>query len=341
MAVRWRITDKPNGRTSREIAHIGGIAIIGAILFSLIPLFLFFLPQTPLNRVFLTILISSGFVTFLLGIIDDLRSLHYMYKLFFQITVSVFVSAGGVGLLEHFGLIELSLPAALIAFGLSSVWMLAITTSFNLIDGIDGLATGISLVSAVAFMIAGHLFGLPIVIGLSVVLIGAAAAFLRYNYPPARIFMGDSGSLFLGLMFGLISLLTIVPGKDILYRVAGCIIILSIPLMDTALAFLRRVLTGRPPFEADHMHIHHIMLYRLGSMRKVDFLLWTFSAVFGALGIMTMMTSRPALIVTIVLEVAVFGAALREMVALDIPVEKIDEILDGCGAPSSIAARRD
>ncbi|HSG26875.1 MAG TPA: MraY family glycosyltransferase [Candidatus Krumholzibacterium sp.] len=342
LAVRWRICDKPNGRTSRDIAHIGGVAIIGAMIFALIPVFLFLIPQSPLNRVFVPILVASGFLTFLLGIIDDLRSLHYIYKLFFQIAVSVLVSACGVCLLEHFGLTSMSLPVALSAFGASSVWMLTIMTSFNLIDGIDGLASGIAIISAGAFLVAGMIFGHPIVIALSSVLIGASLAFLRYNFPPARIFMGDSGSLFIGLMFGLTSLLMIIPGRDILYRIPGCIMILSLPLLDTLLAFLRRVMTGRPPFEADHMHLHHILLYRLGSMRKVDSALWTLSAAFGVLGLITMKGSLTALLIGAALEVTVFVFALRNMVSLDIPIERIDELLDSYRvSPPRMLSRED
>lgn len=327
MAVRWNITEKPNGRNCREIAHIGGVAIIGAILFALIPTFLFFLPESPVNRVFVPILIASGFLIFLLGIIDDLRSLHYMYKLFFQITVSLFVSAGGLGLLKLFGIVALPLPLAITVFVFSAVWMLMITTSFNLIDGIDGLASGMAIISAVAFLAAGHLFDIPLVMVLSVVVFGVSLAFLKYNFPPAKIFMGDSGSLFLGLIFGLVTLLLIVPGKDIFYRAAGSVIILSIPLMDCVLAFLRRVITGRPPFEADHMHLHHILLYRFGSVRKVDFLLWSFSAVFGILGLLTMKTYFPAFVITMAMELAIFGFALHEMINLNISSEKMDEIL--------------
>ena len=148
IAIRWKICEKPNGRTSREIAHIGGAAMIAAILFALIAAFLFYIPQSPLNRVFLPVFIASGFIIFLLGIIDDLRSLHYLYKLFFQITVAVFVAGCGMGLLEHFGLINISLPWMLISIAAVSIWMLMITTSFNLIDGIDGLASGIALIAA-------------------------------------------------------------------------------------------------------------------------------------------------------------------------------------------------
>lgn len=335
IAVRWKICEKPNGRTSTDIAHIGGVAIIGAILFALIPVFLFHLPYDPLHRAFLPVLIASGFLTFLLGIIDDLRSLHYMYKLFFQIAVSIFVSAGGVALLEHFGIARMTLPAAFLAFGGAAMWMLVITTSFNLIDGIDGLASGISLISAVAFAAAGFLFDQPLVVALSLVVFGSVLAFLRYNFPPARIFMGDSGSLFLGLLFGLISLLLLVPGKDILYRIAGSIFILSIPLIDTALAFSRRLLTHRPVFEADLRHIHHIMLYRFKSVIKVDAILWGLSIVLGLLGVLTMKGNFMAMLLAILIQLVIYIFTLHEMVRFELPREKVEEILGRCGITAS------
>ena len=343
MAVRWRIAEKPNGRTGRgEIAHIGGVAIIGAIVFSLILIFLFFLPQHPVNRAFLPVIVASGFLIFLLGIIDDLRSLHYLYKLFFQITVSIFVAAGGLGLLEHFSLIDLSISTAVPAFALIAFWMLTITTSFNLIDGIDGLAAGVAVISAAAFAVVGLIMGQSMVAALSLAVLGAALAFLRYNFPPARIFMGDSGSLFFGLMFGLISLLLLVPGGNILMRSLGSVIILSLPLLDTGLAFIRRVLSGRPPFEADHMHIHHILLFGCGSTRKVDLMLWSLAAVFGVLGIMTILGHIAALAISIALELVVFVLALRRMVTFDMSREKAERILSECGiSSSSMAAHND
>jgi UDP-GlcNAc:undecaprenyl-phosphate GlcNAc-1-phosphate transferase len=342
MAVRWKLCEKPNGRTNRDIAHIGGVAIIGAILFTLIPVFLFFLPSDPLHSAFLPVLIASGFVIFLLGIIDDLRSLHYIYKLFFQIIVSVFVSAGGIALLDHFGIVHLSLPAALAAFAISAAWMFTITTSFNLIDGIDGLASGLALIAAGAFVAAGFLFGQPLVVALALVICGSVLAFLRYNFPPAKIFMGDSGSLFLGLLFGLISLLMIVPGRMIFYRAAGCVVILSIPLLDTALAFSRRALMNRPVFEADLRHIHHVLLYRLKSLRKVDYCLWSISAAFGFLGVLTMRGNLLALTGAVALELYIFVAGLRSMVHFKVPREKAEAILKRCGInPSRFVPRED
>jgi UDP-GlcNAc:undecaprenyl-phosphate GlcNAc-1-phosphate transferase len=335
IAVRWKLGEKPNGRNSRDIAHIGGVAIIGAVLFTLIPVFLFHLPPNVYYRAFLPVLIASGFLIFILGIIDDLRSLHYIYKLSVQIIVSIFVSAGGLALLNHFGVVRLPFSAAApIAVGIS-IWILAITTSFNLIDGIDGLSSGIALIAATAFTVAGFIFDQPVVIAMSLVVLGAVVAFFRYNFPPAKILMGDSGSLFLGLLFGLISLLTLLPGEQVFYRASGCMVVLSIPLLDTVLAFLRRLLTDRPVFEADLKHIHHILLYRLNSVRKVDIILWSLSSVFGVLGILTMMGSFPALVLAFAMEAVVFAAALRSMVRFSLSRDKAEEILGQSGIHTS------
>lgn len=339
MAVRWKVGDKPSGRTSREIAHIGGIAIIGAIVFALLPVFIFLLNGDAANRVFLPVLVASGFLTLLLGVIDDLKSLHYLYKLFLQLAVSVAVSAGGLALIGHFGLLRIPVPAAAAAFFAVTAWVLAVTTSFNLIDGIDGLASSVALIAAASFGVAGWILGQPLVVALTAAVFGSTLAFLRYNFPPARIFMGDSGSLFLGLMFALIALLLLLPASDMWMRSAGAVIVLGVPLLDTTLAFLRRVLTGRQPFEADHMHMHHILLHRYGSVRRVDFVLSLFAAVSGALGVWTMLGSRGALATAAALYAAVFAVALRRMLRFDIPQERIDRIATDCGAPGGVTRR--
>jgi UDP-GlcNAc:undecaprenyl-phosphate GlcNAc-1-phosphate transferase len=327
IAVRWKICEKPNGRTSRDIAHIGGVAIIGSILFALIPAFLFFIPDSELNKAFIPILVASGFLIFFLGIVDDLRSLHYLYKLFFQVVISIYVSAGGLLLLDHFGIIGVSLTTSIIAFVLIAVWMLAITTSFNLIDGVDGLSSGLTLVASSAFVVCGLLYGLPIVTALSLALIGAALAFIIYNFPPAKILMGDSGSLFLGLIFGIMSLLLLVPGNDLFYRAAGSVVILGIPLLDTVLAFFRRLATNTPLFKADLLHLHHILLYRFKSVVKVDLFLWSLALALGLLGVLTMRGNLFALFLAGAILLAVFVLALRSMVRFAVPSELVEKIL--------------
>lgn len=340
IAVRLKICEKPNGRTSRDIPHIGGVGIIGAFLFTLIPLFLFYIPGDATVRAFTPVLIASGFLIFLLGIIDDLRSLHYIYKLILQIAVSVFIASVGLALLVHFGAARVSPYLLFPLFGAIALWMLVVTTSFNLIDGLDGLASGLAFIAAASFACAGYLFDQPLVLAISLVMCGATLAFLRYNFPPATIFMGDSGSLFLGLLFGLISLLLLVPGTDLFYRITGDIVILSVPLLDTALAFSRRVIMRRPVFEADHRHMHHMLLYRFRSVKKAGMALWVLSGAFGALGVETMRGSFLALCGALALQVVVFVVALRAMVRFDLPHALEEEVLGGCGITVSNGVTR-
>ncbi len=335
VASRFNILDKPNGRTSRDIAHIGGAAIIGAILFSLLPVFLFAVDGGALERSLVPVLIASGFLVFLLGIIDDLQSLHYLYKLVLQISVSVFVSSVGLALLGHFRVMIVPLYLLLPLFAGAAMWMLVVTTSFNLVDGLDGLAAGIACIAGVSFAAAGMALHQPIAVVLALVVCGSALGFLRYNFPPATIFMGDSGSLFLGLLFGLISLLLLIPGTNLFFRAAGNVVILGVPILDTALAFSRRLATRRPVFEADHRHLHHMLLYRFCSVRKVDAILWSLAAAFGALGFFVIQGSVAALCAAFALMVGVYVAALRRMVRVSIDEGADERILRACGIAAS------
>jgi UDP-GlcNAc:undecaprenyl-phosphate GlcNAc-1-phosphate transferase len=340
VAARLNILEKPNGRTSRDIAHIGGAAIIGAILFALIPVFLFAVDGGALERSLIPVLIASGFLVFLLGIIDDLRSLHYLYKLILQISVSVFVASVGLALLDHFRVLRVPLYLLLPLFGGASVWMLVVTTSFNLIDGLDGLAAGLACIAGASFAAAGIFLNQPLAVVLSLVACGASLGFLRYNFPPATIFMGDSGSLFLGLLFGLVSLLLLIPGTNLFFRMAGNVVVLGVPILDTALAFSRRIAMRRPIFEADHRHLHHMLLYRFRSVRKVDATLWTLAAAFGALGVLTMRGSVPALCAAVALLAGVYALALRRMVRFSTSEASEEKILGACGIVASTGGSR-
>ncbi|MCD6378966.1 undecaprenyl/decaprenyl-phosphate alpha-N-acetylglucosaminyl 1-phosphate transferase, partial [bacterium] len=274
-------------------------------------------------------------------LIDDLRSLHYKYKVLVQIIASIFVSVGGSTLLSYFSVFYLSMFTRIIVFSFVTLWIFAITTSFNIIDGIDGLADGIAVVSSLAFAVAGLILNQPIVVFVSVVILGSSLGFLRYNFPPAKIFMGDSGSLFLGFLFGLISLLLLISGEDIFLKIAGSIFILTIPLLDTTLAFLRRLISARPVFEADLKHMHHLLLIRFESMLKVDFILWGLTLLFSIFGILTMMGYVAAFIIAIFLEIALFTFSLTAMMRMKASTGNIDEILKKCRATSSTASERE
>ncbi|MFO7915092.1 MAG: MraY family glycosyltransferase [Candidatus Krumholzibacteriales bacterium] len=327
IAARWKICDKPNDRANGDIAHIGGVAIVAAIVVGLVPVFLFLVEEQMLPRVFFPVLIVSGFIIFVLGVIDDLRSLHYKYKLVLQLVASVIVSLGGIFLFASFFSFPLTIHFVVAVFIAITLWIMAVTSSFNLIDGIDGLATGIAVIAAAELSVAGYLFDNAVVLYTSVVVLGASVAFLRYNFPPAMIFMGDSGSLFFGLILGLITIFTVIPGKDIFYRIAGCVFILSIPLTDAVLAFLRRAIEGRPVFEADLKHLHYVLLFKYGSMRKVDFALWGLSLILGILGVWTMTGSLAAFIIAASLQLALLFYSFYLMTNTPVTAERINSII--------------
>jgi UDP-GlcNAc:undecaprenyl-phosphate GlcNAc-1-phosphate transferase len=119
------------------------------------------------------------------------------------------------------------------------------------------------------------------------------------------------------------------------YRIAGNVVILAVPLLDTALALTRRLVTRRPVFEADHRHMHHMLLYRFRSARKVDAVLWGLAAVFGALGVLTMRGNTAALWAALALEIAVYVISLRTMVRFGLSEAIEEEILGGCGITAS------
>src|SRR5690606_31725229 len=186
----------------------------------------------------------GGGMLFGVGLLDDLRDLRPAWKLVAQVLAAVIVFSGGFRI---DGLIFLpGEPLQLgdtVAFVLTVFWVVGVTNAFNLIDGLDGLATGIALVALGTTVFAAVALGnLDAVFG-SVALIGALVAFLRYNFSPARIFLGDSGSMFVGFMLAVLSMQGARVG-DSGMLLAVPIFALALPILDTSLAIVRRWLRG-------------------------------------------------------------------------------------------------
>src|SRR6185503_7372346 len=167
---------------------------------------------------------------------------------------------------------------------LAVLWVLAVINAINLIDGLDGLATGVVMIAAATMWWVGRFHMDFYVMFLAALLIGATAGFLRWNYPPARVFMGDTGSHFLGLVLAAASLLENRKGTAAITLLFP-LVALGVPLLDSVLAFFRRLVRGRPVFSADVGHVHHRLL-RLGfSPTAALTLLWALSAACGAAAI--------------------------------------------------------
>ena len=231
---------------------------------------------------FLCILIP-GTLVFLLGLYDDIYSVKPRVKFAVQAV------AGADALLVRDRKFEL--PAMLGLHGLewlslvmTVVWVLWITNAFNLIDGLDGLAAGSSLFSTLTLFAVSLISGKGTVAPLALVMAGATLGFLRFNFNPATIFLGDCGSLFLGFMLSALALAASEKTPTIV-AVALPIVSFGVPLLETSLSVVRRFLSGRPLFGADREHIHHKLLERGLSQRQAVVILYGASALCGLLSL--------------------------------------------------------
>jgi UDP-GlcNAc:undecaprenyl-phosphate GlcNAc-1-phosphate transferase len=292
LCERYRLVDEPSdGRRvhQKAVPRLGGIAIFLSVLIAVSVLGLVnnLLTQAlrpELKEIFVFLL--CGFLVLLLGVYDDLRGANATVKFAGLIAVTVLFYALG-GRIEH-----LSIPFIggvnlhpVVGFLLTIVWVVGIANAFNLIDGVDGLATGSALFSSLVLLTVSLLQGKAMVAVCALVLTGALAGFLRYNFNPASIFLGDSGSLFVGFSLAALSILGSQKASTAV-AVAIPILAFGLPMVDTGVAIARRFVNRKPIFQGDREHIHHMLLQRGWSQRRVALVLYGVSAVFGLLAML-------------------------------------------------------
>jgi UDP-GlcNAc:undecaprenyl-phosphate GlcNAc-1-phosphate transferase len=267
-AVRLGLVDQPNHRrvNARPVPRGGGVAVAFAFLLvatvavvvneqlNLVPD-----PNRPETSTFLAVMLG-GLVAALLGLLDDALELRARWQLLTQLAVAAIPVAAGV--MPAFlnnpvgpGTIPL-VPAA--AVGFTVVWILGMINSINFIDGLDGLSSGIALIAAatlgiISFTTAVGVTGQPMVGILCFVLAGSLLGFLRWNFHPAKIFIGTTGVMFVGYMLAILAILGAA-------KVAVALLVLGVPIIDTFWIIVRRLATGRSPFTPDRGHIHHRLL---------------------------------------------------------------------------------
>lgn len=229
------------------IPRIGGLAIYLSFLFST----MLFCPVTKeLSSIWL-----GGGVIVILGVLDDIYRLQAGLKFVVQILAALFAVLNGC-LIDHINLGGEYLALGALSYPLTILWIVGLTNAVNFIDGLDGLACGVSLISSVSILCVLLLQGGGAYALITAILAGACLGFLPFNSNPARIFMGDTGALFLGYALAIIS----VEGVFKLHAVLAFIvplIVFAFPILDTAFAVVRRLLAGKSPFAADRGHLHH------------------------------------------------------------------------------------
>jgi UDP-GlcNAc:undecaprenyl-phosphate/decaprenyl-phosphate GlcNAc-1-phosphate transferase len=259
---------------TQPLPRLGGVAIcftFGLAALAYLPITRFLHIGLYLRN-YLGILIPL-LIIFLMGAYDDLRPLKPITKVAVQVVAALILFAGGFGIHYFNGLLGGSIIGRAIDLPLTVFWVLLITNAFNLIDGLDGLAAGSALISAIVLLAAAIYSHNDLVTFLVVALLGAILGFLPFNFFPASIFMGDSGSLFIGFLLSALSM----AGTRKATTFAGAVVPLlafGLPVLDVTLAVLRRAIRGRPLFRGDTDHIHHKLLRRGFSHRQAVLFLY-------------------------------------------------------------------
>ena len=260
-----------------------------------------------------TILVG-GILIYILGVIDDFKDLDAKIKFAYEAgvaTLMYFMGARIEFVNNYFGEGRWQLGAVL-CFIVTVVWIIGITNTINLLDGLDGLAAGVAAIAAtsiayVAFIHGGRYGMMAVCIGM-VAVAGGAMGFLPYNFYPAKIFMGDGGSLFLGFMIALFSVISPLK-RSTLIAVIVPVLVLGIPIFDTFLAIVRRVISGKPIMSPDKEHLHHHLMRSGYGQRRAVLMIYGISVIMGMAAVLMsreLYKDSFVLIVTALLYIYVF-----------------------------------
>lgn len=285
LAHRFNLVDIPNDSRrihKKPMPRIGGLAIVLSMFLGFFIYYLFTkdIESISLDSKFYGYAIGALIIA-LMGIIDDIFNLKARYKFFFQLAAGLVIYYFGIRIsgfkipfiyTDVINFEILDLPITLI-------WVIGVTNAVNLIDGLDGLAAGISAISATALLtiFIATSASLDAII-ITAVLVGATLGFLPYNFNPAKTFMGDVGSNFLGFTLSIVSILGFAKGYTIIAIIVP-ILALGVPIFDTVFAMVRRFLKGQPMLKPDGAHIHHRLLKRGLNQRQAVLVLYTITSI--------------------------------------------------------------
>ncbi|MCE9627478.1 MAG: undecaprenyl/decaprenyl-phosphate alpha-N-acetylglucosaminyl 1-phosphate transferase [Candidatus Eisenbacteria bacterium] len=287
LAVRVGAMDRPDARRIHSVPtpRFGGLAIALAVLAVAWAARVLPGPARELDPLPLLGLTCAAIPVLVLGLYDDRYGASPWAKLALQTCAALTLTVFGYGvplLTNPFGP---AIVTGLWSVPLTVLWVIALTNAINLIDGLDGLAAGIVGIASAALWLTARGHGDFYVMFIAALLLGSCAGFLGWNKPPARIFMGDTGSQFLGLTLSALSLLENRKGTAALTLLLP-LVALGVPLADSALAFVRRLVRGQHVFRGDTRHIHHRLLEAGLSPTAALLVLWALSAVFGAAAVL-------------------------------------------------------
>ena len=287
----------------KPIPRLGGLAIYGGFLCSI-------LIFGQLDETMLCVLLGAAIIV-ALGIFDDVLALGAKLKFVVQIVaaaIPVCIGDPQIGLFTNLNPLSDTpfVHLGILAVPVTIIWIVGITNAVNLIDGLDGLAVGVSSIAAITMLAVALLTGnMPIAITMAA-LAGACIGFMPYNLNPAKIFMGDTGSTFLGYMLATVSIMGLFKFYAVI-SFAVPFLILGLPIFDTANAIIRRVAAGRSPMSPDRGHVHHKLIDMGFNQKQAVAILYAISA---TLGLTAVVLTSSGEVKAIVLLLAVLAAIL-------------------------------
>ena len=284
LSVRASLVDEPGGRRVHTTAmpRLGGIGIFAGFSAALLVEFAgetwwHWQPALVGGGAPLLGVAAGLALIFAVGLVDDLRGLTPGWKFAGQLLAAAIPIAAGLrvefmGNPFGGGLLQLGL----LSYPVTALWIVGFANVFNLIDGLDGLAAGVAAIAAASFLVLGVQMNQLLSAVMAAALIGSCVGFLRYNFNPASIIMGDSGALFIGFALACMSLQGVMKSAAAITLVVPLLVI-GVPVFDTASAIVRRLWHGRPIQEADNGHIHHRLMHRGFNQRQTVLIIYAWS----------------------------------------------------------------
>lgn len=287
LSNRYRVVDNPLGDIlkihTKATPHLGGIAVFLAFVVSMIFAELFF-EQLTFGVMPLSALLASALAFFLLGVWDDIRWKHIStINPRLKLLLLVVVSLSAAFILKFSGVTFLFIPFIVVEIAFAFLYILGLVNAINFEDGLDGLAGGVGSLSLLGFVVVGAITGSPFVFSVALVCLGGFLAFLVFNFPPAKIFMGDGGAFFLGFVLAFLAILLSRP-YDIV-SVAGPLLIIGVPIFDTAATITRRIFNRTSPFLGDRDHLYDKIFRATGSIKKTVGINYIFQVICVIIGI--------------------------------------------------------
>ncbi len=273
------IPKDPRKIHSKPMPYFGGLAIYIAIMACMFV----YMPHTKTN---ISIMVGATVVV-LAGIVDDMYDMPAKIKLLLQIVAALIAIQGGVRI--HFITNPLSATGmsyllSWLSYPITLFWLVGITNTINLIDGLDGLASGVASIAATTLLFTAANMGHDFIVMQCAIIAGASLGFLPFNFNPAKIFMGDTGALLLGYMLAVTSVLGMVKSVAAV-ALAVPIFALGLPIFDTAFAIIRRYLNKKPIMQADKEHLHHKLMKSGLNQRQTVLIMYFISMMLGIIAV--------------------------------------------------------